>query len=170
MSISEFSEKKYFYMSKSFFAENLKNIRKLKKISLEELSLALNMSKSTLSDYENEKSSPTLLACRKLADYFGIDLANMEYSEILEITSNTPPKIIDELSQAKQISDLRENKEVLEKQKNKLITELKLQTQKIESLHIQIRLTDQLTESKFSEIVLLKTQIRLLEEKIRMQK
>jgi transcriptional regulator with XRE-family HTH domain len=153
-------------MTKSYFAENIRNLRKYKKITLEELSEAINISKSALSDYENEKFSPTLIICRKLADYFKTSVDNLEFSEIMEKNEKNELILTNKESLPKQILEAKEYAEVLEKQKNELMLELRLQKQKVESLTLQMRLQEQLKASKLSEIELLKSQIILLQEKI----
>ena len=153
-------------MTKSFFSENLRNLRKYKKITLEELANELNVSKSAISDYENDKFSPSLYICRKIADYFGTSVENLEYSEILDFSNKNDIKFINETSLPKQIFEAKEYIEVLEKQKNELMLELRLQKQKVESLQLLLKLQDQLKESKLSEIELLRSQIMLLEDKI----
>lgn len=153
-------------MTKSYFAENLRNLRKYKKITLEELAEAVNISKSALSDYENEKFSPTLIICRKIADYFKTSVDILEFSEILEKTTSNELSLKSTESLPRQISEIKEYAEVLEKQKNELLLELRIQKQKVESLNLQLRLQEQLKASKLSEIELLKNQIILLQEKI----
>lgn len=153
-------------MTKSYFAENLKNLRKYHKITLEELADAINVSKSALSDYENEKFSPSLIICRKIADYFNTSVDNLEFSEIMEKKANNELAINLTESLPKQILEAKEYAEVLEKQKSELLLELRLQKQKVESLSLQMRLQEQLKASKLSEIELLKSQIILLQEKI----
>lgn len=153
-------------MTKSHFAENLKNLRKYHKITLEELADAINVSKSAISDYENEKFSPSLNICRKIADYFKTSIDILEFSEILEKNEQNTLVLNNLESLPKQISEAKEYAEVLEKQKNELLLELRLQKQKVESLSLQMRLQEQLKASKLSEIELLKSQIILLQEKI----
>ncbi len=155
-------------MIKSHFAENLKNLRKYNKITLEDLSEAINVSKSAISDYENEKFSPTLFVCRKIAEYFKTSIDILEFSDIMEKTNKNTLVPIQAESLPKQISEAKEYAEVLEKQKNELMLELRLQKQKVESLGLQLRLQEQLKESKLSEIELLRSQIILLEEKIKL--
>lgn len=149
-------------MQKSFFAENLKLLRKARKISLEELAEAINISKSALSDYENEKFSPTLAASTKIVNFFGTSLDKMEYSEISEKINGTELK-----STEKQLADATDELAELKIENNRLEMEVRLANQKIESLKIQQQLYDQLKNSKMAEIELLYTQIRLLEDKIR---
>ena len=126
-------------MTKSYFSENIRHLRKYKKITLEELSEAINISKSALSDYENGKFSPTLIICRKIADYFETSVENMEYSEILDFSNKNDIKFINGTSLPKQIIEAKEYIEVLEKQKNELMLELRLQKQKVESLQLQLK-------------------------------
>lgn len=153
-------------MNNSYFSKNLRNLRKYNKITLEELSNLLNVSKSAISDYENDKFSPTLNFCRKASAYFKISIDLMEFSDIMEKYENGEITILQEESIPKKLLALNELVEVLEKQKNVLTMELKLQKQKEESLTLQLRLQEQLKASKLSEIELLKSQIILLEEKI----
>jgi len=153
-------------MIKSYFGENLKNLRKYHKITLEDLADAINVSKSAISDYENEKFSPSLNICRKIADYFKTSIDILEFSEILEKSELNKPILNNLESLPKQISEAKEYAEVLEKQKNELLLELRLQKQKVESLNLQMRLQEQLKASKLSEIELLKSKITLLQEKI----
>lgn len=155
-------------MNKSYFSKNLKNLRKYKKITLEELSEALNISKSAISDYENNKFSPSLIVCRKISEYFGTSIENLEFSDILEKNLNGELEIGSDISISHKYNSIKELSEVLEKQKNELMLELRLQKQKVEGLQLQMRLQDQLKESKLSEIELLKSQILLLEDKIRL--
>ncbi len=154
---------------KSYFSENLKAIRKFKKITLEELSEAINVSKSAISDYENDKFSPSIFICRKIADYFKVSLDFLEYSEIMEKNEKEYQILKNSESILKEQQITKEYIEVLEKQKYELATELKLQKQKVEGLQVQFRLQEQLKEGKLMEIMLLNTQIRLLEDKIRME-
>lgn len=155
-------------MKKSFFSENLKSLRKYKKMTLEDLAEALNVSKSAISDYENNKFSPSLAICRKVAEYFGTSIDNLEFSDILEKNENGELKIVSDISLNQKYNLAKEFSEVLEKQKYELMLELRLHKQKVEGLQLQMRLQDQLKESKFSEIELLKSQILLLEDKIRL--
>lgn len=157
-------------MPKSYFTENLKNIRKYHKITLEELSEATKVSKSTISDYENDKFSPTIIIARKFSDYFNLSLDQMEYSELLEKTDNGSLKIKENDQSHKQLNELKEYNEVIGKQKDELMLELRLQKQKVDSMHIQLKLQEQLQQSKLAEIILLRTQISLLEEKINLNK
>lgn len=150
----------------SYFAENIKRLRKIKKISLEELGNTLNISKSAISDYENDKYSPTLAICSKMANYFGTTIDKLENSIITE-NSLKNEDISDEF--IKQRTLLKEQLSIIEELQNEreiMKRETRVQQQKIDSLQLQIQLHNQLKDSKISEIELLKTQVRLLEEKI----
>jgi DNA-binding XRE family transcriptional regulator len=124
------------------------------------------VSKSALSDYENDKFSPSLIICRKIADFFKTSIDILEFSEILEKNKDGELILANQESHPKQILEAKEYAEVLEKQKNELLLELRLQKQKVESLTLQMRLQEQLKASKLSEIELLRSQIILLQEKI----
>lgn len=52
--------------------ENLKNLRKEKKLSQKELSEILKISQSVICDYENNKVDPTTNVLIKYADFFGV--------------------------------------------------------------------------------------------------
>lgn len=54
--------------------ENLKNLRKEKKISQKELSEILKISQSVICDYENNKVDPTANILIKYADYFNVSI------------------------------------------------------------------------------------------------
>lgn len=153
----------------TYFAENIKRLRKINKISLEELGIVLNISKSAISDYENEKSSPTLLVCSKIANYFGITIDKMNNSIITEFSLQNKDDSNDIILLRKQLSEKESYSNQLEEENKRMSLEVRIQKQKIDSLQLQIKLHDQLKDSKISEIELLKTQIRLLEEKINLR-
>ncbi|MGL4630645.1 MAG: helix-turn-helix domain-containing protein [Leadbetterella sp.] len=154
---------------KSFFSENIKALRKLRKLTLEELSDTLNISKSALSDYENDKFSPTILIARKIAEYFSVSVDQLEYSEILEKNESGGQAVKKLNSAAKEVSQYKNFIEELEVEKNQIEMDLKLQKQKIEGLQVQFKLQEQLREGKEMEIMLLKTQIGLLEDNIKLR-
>jgi putative transcriptional regulator len=154
-------------MTKSYFSENLKTVRKNNKISLETLAEAIGVSKSAISDYENDKFSPTLAVANKIAGFFKLSIDSLEYQKIhvdeagLLILPEQTNLLPLQNSDNEQLLLLRKNFEALQ-------IELRLAKQKIEGQQIQIRLNDQLRNSKLSEIELLKTQILLLEEKLKL--
>ena len=53
---------------------NLKNLRKLKKVSQNDLADALSVSRQTINSIENGKFDPSLTLAMKLTIYFGVSL------------------------------------------------------------------------------------------------
>ena len=53
--------------------ENIKNLRKAKGLSQEELGKLLHISKQTISKWESNLSSPDIQSCKAMADVFGAD-------------------------------------------------------------------------------------------------
>lgn len=70
--------------------KNVRKIRKEKGISILDLSKKTNLSKSTISDLETGKSSPTIDTLMKIADALGVDVQDFfresckKASEIVE--------------------------------------------------------------------------------------
>ncbi len=144
------------------FSANLRILRKKNKLTLEILGKTLGVSKSALSDYENNHTFPSLDVCEAICQYFGInldDLQNFDYSEMSleEIKESALNRISDRKNNDK--NDFSDPSKQLEFQ-NKLLS------QQVQGLEIQLQLVRQLTESKISEIKSLQIQIRLLEEKL----
>lgn len=144
------------------FSANLRILRKINKLTLEILGKALGVSKSALSDYENNHTFPSLDVCEAICQYFGInldDLQNFDFSEMSleEIKASALNRNSDRRNDDK--NDFSDPTKQLEFQ-NKLLH------QQIQGLEIQLQLVKQLTESKISEIKSLQIQIRLLEEKL----
>lgn len=145
------------------FSANLRSLRKKNNFTLEILGKTLNISKSTLSDYETGKTSPPFDVCEKIADFFGINIDELRISEMSEngnaispsigVRSSPPPRDNAELSAA-----------LL--QKSQLEFQNKLLGQQVEGLQIQLKLVNQIVESKGNEIRSLQMQIRLLDEKL----
>lgn len=52
----------------------IKSLRKKKKMSQEQLGLKLNLSKTTISHYENESRIPSIETLIDIANYFEVDL------------------------------------------------------------------------------------------------
>ena len=144
------------------FSANLRILRKKNKLTLEILGKTLGVSKSALSDYENNHTFPSLDVCEAICQYFGInldDLQNFDYSEMSleEIKKSALNRVSDRKNNDK--NDFSDPSKQLEFQ-NKLLS------QQVQGLEIQLQLVRQLTESKISEIKSLQIQIRLLEEKL----
>ena len=53
---------------------NLKNLRKLKKVSQNDLADTLSVSRQTINSIENGKFDPSLTLAMKLTRYFGVSL------------------------------------------------------------------------------------------------
>ncbi len=144
------------------FGINLKNLRKQNGFTLETLGEKLSISKSTLSDYENGKSSPPFDACEKIADFFKINIASLRASDIPKMTANTT--FVANRSTGGFKDDNEKAKLIA--QKNQLEFQNKIITQQVEGLQVQLKLVSQIVESKNSEIRSLQMQIRLLDEKL----
>lgn len=56
------------------FAKNLKTLREEKNLSIRDLASALDISKSSISQWENCKNDITLGALKKIANYFDVDM------------------------------------------------------------------------------------------------
>jgi len=55
-----------------YFAKNIKFLRKRRRLTQEEVALALKMKRSTLSGYENEVSQPTVQALISFSRFYGV--------------------------------------------------------------------------------------------------
>jgi transcriptional regulator with XRE-family HTH domain len=150
----------------SQFSSNLRYLRKRDKITLEELSRQLSVSKSSLSDYETRKTYPPLDVCSRLAAHFGVSLDAFDkqnLSEVLILIPGTGADARDEATNAPPVADCRDQLEHLGR-------EVKLRSQQVEGLRTQLKLQEQLIDSKNGEIQSLRIQIQLLEEKIKLGK
>jgi transcriptional regulator with XRE-family HTH domain len=144
----------------NFFSANLRSLRKKNGFTLESLGKVLNISKSTLSDYETGKSSPSFDVCERIADTFGITIDDLRASEISKkIVSNSV------FTSANRVGYLQgeEEKTVLTAQKNQLEFQNRILQQQIEGLQVQLKLVSQILESKSNEIRSLQMQIKLLD-------
>lgn len=61
----------------SKFSENLKRLRKQRELTQDKLAEDLNLSKSTISMYENGNRIPSLEMLETLADYFNVTLSSL---------------------------------------------------------------------------------------------
>ena len=144
------------------FSANLRILRKKNKLALEVLGKTLGVSKSALSDYENNHTFPSLDVCEAICQYFGInldDLQNFDYSEM-------SLEEIKESAVNRNSDGRNDNKNDFSDPTKQLEFQNKLLHQQVQGLEIQLQLVKQLTESKISEIKSLQIQIRLLEEKL----
>jgi len=70
--------------------ENIRNIRKSKGLSIMKLRELTGLSKSTISDLENSKSSPTAETLQKIADALGVNIEELfkdDFNIVKETTS-----------------------------------------------------------------------------------
>ena len=75
------------------FAENLLELRKLHNMSQEELAEKINVSRQTLSKYENGESLPDIEKSKALADVFGVTIdALISYRKEDNFGLGVPPK------------------------------------------------------------------------------
>lgn len=76
-----------------YFGQNLKFLRKRRKRTQDEVALSLGIKRSTLNNYENEISGPSMLALVTLSDYFQVaidtmlrvDLSKLRDSQLYEL-------------------------------------------------------------------------------------
>ena len=144
------------------FSANLRILRKKNKLTLEILGKILKVSKSALSDYENNHTFPSLDVCEAICQYFGINLDDLQNFDFSEMS-------LEEIKESalNRNSDRRnDNKNDFSNPTEQLKFQNKLLHQQVQGLEIQLQLIKQLTESKASEIKSLQIQIRLLEEKL----
>lgn len=134
-----------------FFKNNLKLLRKKRKLTLLDLGKALNISKSALSDYENGKSAPSLAVLDAIGTFFQVSLNDLTNSNILEIDTVQANDNVQKV-----LPDIQEEN---------LAFDNKLLKQQVASLEMQIQLIKQLLESKDAHIQALNLQIKLLEER-----
>ena len=82
-------------MDKStFVGENLKILRKSKKISQEELSKKLNLTRSTYSGYENAAAEPSLETLLKISDFYGMSVDNLLRRDLSELNDSDLSRVL----------------------------------------------------------------------------
>lgn len=145
------------------FSANLRILRKKNKLTLEILGKALGVSKSALSDYENNHTFPSLDVCEAICRYFGINLDDLQNFDFLEMSLEE----IKESTLNRNLGRKNNDKNDFSDPTKQLEFQNKLLHQQVQGLEIQLQLVKQLTESRISEIKSLQIQIRLLEEKLR---
>ena len=77
------------------FADNLIELRKLNKLSQEDIAEKIGVSRQTLSKYETGESLPDIERCKQLADIFGVtmdDLISYEKTDSENLGYGIPPK------------------------------------------------------------------------------
>jgi transcriptional regulator with XRE-family HTH domain len=134
-----------------YFGNNLKKLRKGKKLTLLQLAEILNISKSAISDYENAKSIPSIDVIIDICAFFEVKFEDLCNSEKMEFIKKS--KIIGPYDA------------IFENEKYNL--HLNLLHQKVESTHLQMQLLRQVIKSKDAENDTLRINIHLLEQKVK---
>ena len=142
--------------TEKYFQNNLKYLRKSKKLTLFELGDSVNISKSAISDYETGKSSPGFEVVKKLSIFFDISIDDLYNSDI--------PEIYDKGILKKSKKYNRNDPVFYEIENDKYVFNLNLLNQKLESTKLQLQLIKQLLESREAENKTLRINIKLLEE------
>ncbi len=141
-----------------FFGHNIKFLRKRQKLTLVEMAKQTGISKSALSDYENNKSTPGLEILRIFSSFFSVSIDDILKNDITgPITKNGGNA---EKNMHKESESSFEN---LDQEKYQF--HLKLLHQRLESATLRFQMLQQLLQSKESENKTLRINIKLLEEK-----
>lgn len=74
------------------FKDNLISLRKMKRLSQEQLAEQLGISRQTLSKYETGESVPDIEKCKLIADYFEVSLDDLVNYSDKETGLGVPPK------------------------------------------------------------------------------
>ena len=141
-----------------YFGNNIKFLRKRKKLTLVEMSALTGISKSALSDYENNKSTPGLEILRVFSSFFEVSIDDILKSDMTGPKSHNPDNKTDK--EADHTDQIFEN---LDQEKYQF--HLKLLHQRLESATLRFQMLQQLLQSKESENKTLRINIKLLEEK-----
>ena len=141
-----------------YFGNNIKFLRKRKKLTLVEMSALTGISKSALSDYENNKSTPGLEILRVFSSFFEVSIDDILKSDMTGPKSHNPDNKTD-----KEVDHTDQMYENLDQEKYQF--HLKLLHQRLESATLRFQMLQQLLQSKESENKTLRINIKLLEEK-----
>jgi transcriptional regulator with XRE-family HTH domain len=141
-----------------YFGYNIKFLRKRKKLTLVEMSALTGISKSALSDYENNKSTPGLEILRVFSSFFEVSIDDILKSDMTGPKSQNPGNKTD-----KEVDHTDQIYENLDQEKYQF--HLKLLHQRLESATLRFQMLQQLLQSKESENKTLRINIKLLEEK-----
>jgi transcriptional regulator with XRE-family HTH domain len=141
-----------------YFGNNIKFLRKRKKLTLVEMSALTGISKSALSDYENNKSTPGLEILRVFSSFFEVSIDDILKSDMTGPKSHNQDNKTD-----KEVDHTDQMYENLDEEKYQF--HLKLLHQRLESATLRFQMLQQLLQSKESENKTLRINIKLLEEK-----
>lgn len=78
----------------AFIGENLKVLRKRNKISQEELSRQLNLTRSTYSGYENAAAEPSLDTLVKIADFYGLAIDTLLRQKLTDLNDQELDRVL----------------------------------------------------------------------------
>lgn len=145
-------------LGETYFGKNLKYLRKSNKKTLIALSKDLHVSKSSISDYETNKSTPGLDIVQKLSAYFSISIDDLYHSDLEKISAHDKKRNTLKRQDPTLLMDI---------ENDKYIFNIKLITQKLESTQLQIQMLQQLLLSKEAENKTLKINIKLLEAQVK---
>ena len=79
---------------------NLRKLRKQRKLTLVELSKKVQIPNSTLSQYENEKRKPKLERWQALADFFGVSVPYLQGATTYEVLDSLEKGIYSHVTEA----------------------------------------------------------------------
>jgi transcriptional regulator with XRE-family HTH domain len=71
-----------------YFAENVKLLRKRRKRSQEDVSIALDLSRTTLSGYENGTAEPNFSTLLKFSEYFKVSVDKLLKTDLTKLTES----------------------------------------------------------------------------------
>ena len=142
------------------FGFNLRFLRKKQKLTLISLAEVLAISKSAVADYEVGKTMPPLDVCQKIAQTLGVSIKDLQERDFAALTEVQLSELLENRKDDNSEADFSNTNKQLAFQNRLLL-------QQIDGLKIQLQLVRQIVGSKESEIRSLKTQVVLLEEKLK---
>ena len=142
------------------FGFNLRFLRKKQKLTLVSLAEVLAISKSAVADYEVGKTIPPLDVCQKIAQTLGVSIKDLQEGDFAALTEVQLNELLESRKDDNSEADFSNTNKQLAFQNRLLL-------QQIDGLKIQLQLVRQIVGSKESEIRSLKTQVVLLEEKLK---
>ena len=142
------------------FGFNLRFLRKKQRLTLVSLAEVLAISKSAVADYEVGKTIPPLDVCQKIAQTLGVSIKDLQEGNFAALTEVQLSELLESRKEDNSEADFSNTNKQLAFQNRLLL-------QQIDGLKIQLQLVRQIVGSKESEIRSLKTQVVLLEEKLK---
>jgi transcriptional regulator with XRE-family HTH domain len=140
----------------SILASNIKYIRKLHKDTLADLAKRLNVSKSSISDYEKNYTAPSLFFLDAFCQHYNVDL-----NLIRKVDFKSKSGHLKAQKYGQVVSD---SEQVERKQANHRSHAL-LQ-QRLEGLEVQLKLMSQLNAARELENKTLKMQLQMLQDRL----